>query len=131
MRISPAGHRALSRSPGETIGDFKQVLFHTRRSLISVGTDAVGGAASPVGRRADARSSPLVQRELLEIHIAHAATGHGGGSRLRLVRDHCLGGDEQSGDRGRTLQCQPDELGGVDFGLHHPYFRELSLLADE
>jgi hypothetical protein len=26
-------------------------------------------------------------------------------------------------------KCQQDELGGVDFGLHH--FRELSLLGDE
>jgi len=72
----------------------------------------VGGAASPVGRRGDASSSPLVQRELLQIHIAHAATGHCGGSRLRLVRDHCLGGDEQSGDQAEPGNASRTSLAG-------------------
>ena len=46
--------------------------------------------------------------------------GHGRRALLRLIGDHRLGSDEQSGDRGGALQCQAHDLGRIDdAGLHH------------
>src|SRR5262249_27359201 len=53
-------------------------------------------------------------------HAAHVRRGHGGtGVVLRLLRHHRFGGDEETGDRGRVLQCGADNLRRVDdAGLH-------------
>ena len=53
----------------------------------------------------------------LVVHAAHAtaARGHAHwGFLLRVLGDHCFGGDEEAGDRGRVLQCRAHDLGRVD-----------------
>src|SRR5215475_8757676 len=44
-----------------------------------------------------------------EVHVA-AAGGSGRLLLLRLLRDHCLGGEEQAGDGRRVLQGRPGDL---------------------
>src|SRR5215469_15839007 len=63
--------------------------------------------------------SLAVTRWTLEVHVA-AAGGGGGGVLLRLLGDHCLGGEEQRRDGRRVLQRGTRDLRRVDdAGLEH------------
>ena len=58
--------------------------------------------------------------EIHAVHTTHAAAGHSRRTLLRLVGDHHLGRDEQSGHRGGALQGQAHDLGRIDdAGLDH------------
>src|ERR1051325_8583471 len=74
----------------------------------------------PPAEAADGCSFRRAIGSCLEVHAAHTAHTATGwhrrhvGFRLRLLRHHRLGGNEQAGDRSRVLQRMAHDLGRVD-----------------
>jgi len=76
-------------------------------------------------------STDVISRS--EAHAVHAtATRHCGRLLVRQFRDHGLGGDEQTRNRGRALQGRAHHLGRIDdaFRYHVDVFARLRVEAE-
>jgi hypothetical protein len=117
----PSRHGAFRRGVNET--RTRRKLQHRRALRVLRNQSAEASGRRTFSRRARrSRESPMFQSPMRHQHLVlevHASPRHGRGRRLlvRQLGHHGLGGDEQPGDRRRTLQRSAHHLGRIDDAL--------------